>query len=77
MGILNQFKGSNFEEKKQGNSINPKGNLLSKSSILKPRSLIKSGIPSSPIKSSPTSIPQPPEVDTLYVAEDYFNEGYA
>ena len=44
MGILNKFKGSNFEEKKQGNNINPKGNLLSRSSILKPHSPIKNKI---------------------------------
>jgi hypothetical protein len=76
VGILHQFKGSNFKEKKQDNSINPKGNLLSKSSILKPRSPIKPEIITSPNK--PISAPlETPEVDTLYVTEDYFNEGYA
>ena len=77
MNISSQYENMGFNRKKRGNSIKPEGNLLSRSSILKSRSPIKNEIPSSPVKSSPTSIPQPPEVDTLYVAEDYFNEGYA
>ena len=76
MNISSQFERRRSNPRKQSNGVNPRGNLLFKSSELKHRPPIKPEIIPSPNKPI-TLPPETPEVDTLYVAEDYFNEGYA